>query len=72
MKYSYIASWLVQKYVILEERRRDLILQYFWKGEECFQNETMDIFIAGEGNYYCLTGRGGAEEREFLLVTLLF
>ena len=36
----------------------------FWKGEECFQNETMDIFIAGEGNYYCLTGRG-AEEREF-------
>ena len=51
----------------------DIILQYIGKGEECFQYETMDIFIAGEGNYYWSDKKGGGLKREsFLLVTLLF
>ena len=66
MKYSYIASWLVQKYVIFRGENEGSYFTIFWKGEECFQNETMDIFIAGEGNFYCLTGRGGWRERVFI------
>ena len=59
-------------FVILEGKTEGSYFTIYWKGRVMVQHETMDIFIAGEGNYYWSDKGGGLEERELLLVTLLF
>ena len=51
-------------FVILEGKNEGYYFTIYWKGRVMFQHETMDIFIAGEGNYYWSDKKGGGLKRE--------